>query len=224
MRPNHALTLLLASAATLATATATAAAQARGAGPLPLVLHVAIDDGRPVATEAWLGEAISLANGHFAEAGVSFGERERRTLPEGFATLATIRDRHRLKRFLVPRAINVFVVDRIDDPVPSEATRRAAARQGFEPTGRLGGAHVRAPRHSPGTYMIVSRRSAPLVVTHELGHFLGAPHHADPENIMSYGRERSRFDERQRAAFRTFARRHVRRGALRPMRRPAEPD
>ena len=45
-----------------------------------------------------------------------------------------------------------------------------------------------------------------------LSHFLGAPHHPDPENIMSYGRDRHRFDDRQVEAFRATARRFARAG------------
>jgi len=198
-----------------------AAASVRADGPptrFGLTLHVGTDDdGRPVATREALTRWVADASAPYAAADLAFEVEAVRSLERGSAVLRTIRDRHRLSRHLAPRRINVFVVGRIEDPHPSEATRRAAAQRGFEPSGRLGGAHIRAPRHVPETYLIVRAGSDPTTLSHELGHFFGAGHHRDARNIMSYGRERHRFDDRQIAAFRHFARRYVRQRALRPL-------
>ncbi|MDD9933145.1 MAG: hypothetical protein OXT09_06055 [Myxococcales bacterium] len=180
-------------------------------GRFPVVLHVAVDDdGAPVLDEAAIADWFRVAQGHFAPAGIELAP-EARPLPAGWHTLESFRDRHRLKRFLVPRRINVFVLGEILDPVASAATERAATRAGFEPSGRLAGAHIESPRHTPATYVILSaKHGSALSLTHELGHFFGVAHHRDPDNIMSYGATRSRFDARQLKTFRSRAKRHRR--------------
>jgi hypothetical protein len=170
----------------------------------PVVLHVATRAGVPVMDEAALRDWLAVAESHFELAGIGFAP-ELRALPEGFAELARVRDRHALKKFLVPGRINVFVVGAMLDPVASATTQRAAAWQGLSPTGRLAGAHIEAGAAVPKTYVILSAGdgSALSPLTHELGHFFGASHHRDPTNLMSYGRERQQFDEAQ---LETFAR------------------
>ncbi len=164
-----------------------------------------------------LAGCVQTANGHFAPADIGLSYEARR-LPEGWAELETIRQRRQLKRFLVPGRINVFVVGVIHDRHASRATRRAAARAGFEPSGRLAGAHIPAEGRRPGTYVIISAsHGSGMSLTHELGHFFGVAHHRDPENIMSYGRRRSRFDETQLGTFRRKARK-LRRVLRRPPR------
>lgn len=188
-----------------------AAADARR---LPVAFHIPSIDGTPTMDEAEIAAWLEVVNEHFAVAEIAFTSEQIRPLARDEAVLTTIRDRRRLSRFLRPRRVNVFIVEEIHDPHPSGATVRAAAALGFEPSGRLGGAHIPAEGRSPQTYIIVRRRSGPLALTHELGHFLSAPHHRDPDNIMSYGRNRTRFDERQIRAFRYRARRYHREGTL----------
>jgi hypothetical protein len=148
---------------------------------------------------------VSLAGEPFAPAAVGFEAGEVRTLPDGHAELADIPARQRLRRHLAAGGINVFVVDSILDPVPSAATRRAAARVGREPSGRLSGAHIPAPGHRPGTFVVVDHHGGAPTLAHELGHVLGLPHHADETNLMSYGRDRTGFDDRQLRVIRLFA-------------------
>lgn len=174
-----------------------------------LVLHVATRDGEPVAELDW-DEVLKEVSEPFAPVDVRFTVAEVRMLPEGHASLADIPARRALQRYLVPNAINVFVVDEILDPVPSEATRRAAARVGREPTGRLSGAHIPARGRRPGTYLVVNHHGGPVTMSHELGHFFGLPHHAGESNIMSYGRVRLGFDEAQLRVIRLFAERQRR--------------
>jgi hypothetical protein len=174
-----------------------------------LVLHVATRDGVPVVAKDWHAVLAEVSE-PFEPADVKFTLGEVRTLPEGHASLANIAGRRALRRFLVPNAINVFVVEEILDPVPSEATRRAAARVGREPTGRLSGAHIPAPGRRPGTYLVVNHHGGPVTMAHELGHFFGLPHHADESNIMSYGRVRVGFDAAQLRVIRLFAERQRR--------------
>lgn len=181
---------------------------------VPVVLHVATRAGAPVLAESALRDWLAVADDHFEPAAIAFAP-EVRALAEGFGELRTVRDRHALKRFLVPRRLNVFIVSRILDPVASATTKRAAAAQGFEPTGLLGGAHIEADGHQPRTYVIISaEHGSALSLTHELGHFFGVAHHRDPTNIMSYGAERNAFDDTQLATFRDKLRALLRTRAL----------
>jgi hypothetical protein len=176
---------------------------------LPLALHVpgAAEDDHARA----LLDALARAYGPH---GICFVPTLH-ALPDDRRELRTIRERRALRALLVPRAANALLVDRMHDPHPSESTRRTAARHGFEPTGLLGGAHVPAAAgHRPATYVIVTRDGGPLTLAHELGHFLGAGHHPDPANIMSYGRDRRAFDAAQVRVFRARARRALARHEL----------
>lgn len=184
---------------------------------LGLTVHVARDASgarvlEPEALRRWVAEASAP----FADADLAFEVGREHALDPGSDVLRDNRARHALARHLVPRTINVFVVSRIEDPRPSRATARAAAAQGFAPSGRLSGAHVEVRGRVPGTFVIVKAPSSPTTLSHELGHFFGAGHHPDPENLMSYGRDRRAFDARQIAAFRHFARRYLQRRELTP--------
>lgn len=188
-------------------------------GRFGLSVHVGADaDGEPSAERVLLERWVHEASEHFAPAGIGFDLERVHAMPADSAVLRTISDRHRLRPHLVDRQINVFVVSRIEDPHASRATRRQAERQGIELSGRLGGAHIPARGRRPETYLIVNAGPSSISLTHELGHFFGAGHHADPTNIMSYGRNRVRFDERQIRAFRHYGRRYVRQRILRPIR------
>jgi hypothetical protein len=170
---------------------------------VPVVLHLPrpLDDaGR---------ERIRVFREAYAPHGICFSISTRE-LPEAHWHLRTIRERHALRSRLVARRFNVFLVDSADDPSPSESTRRAAERAGFEPSGELAGAHIPAAGAHPATYAFVTSRGSGLSIAHETGHFLGAGHHADPENIMSYAPSRHCFDEAQARVFRARARRLVR--------------
>ncbi|MEM9189316.1 MAG: hypothetical protein AAGF12_09075 [Myxococcota bacterium] len=203
---------VLAGALAVSLVPAAAAAEHR----FPVVFHLATEEGQSVVGEEKLQRLVETANAKFRGAELGFEVDEKRQLPDGNAVLETISDRRSLARFLRPRVINVFVVREILDEVPSEATIRAAGWQGFRPTGRLSGAHIPTAQ-PPGTYILLTARASATSLAHELGHFFGAGHHRDPENIMSYGAGRSRFSDRQLRAFRMFARRYARSGRLRPV-------
>ncbi|MCP4603537.1 MAG: hypothetical protein GY847_23965 [Proteobacteria bacterium] len=188
--------------------------EAKGAVfPFAIVVHVATTDSSD--TDARIDMLVSRANEHFAEADVTFRVVEQNKLPVSFARLDTIRERRRLKRFFVTRSINVFLVDEILDPHPSKATKRASAWQGRKPSGRLAGAHIKIKHHVPSTYIVLSRAISPVSLAHELGHFFGASHHRDPNNIMSYGSHRNHFNKRQLTIFRTRARLYRRKKTVR---------
>jgi len=151
---------------------------------------------------------IDKANEKFGEVNVAFHVEEIKSIPESNAVLDNIRERRSLKKRMVSKVINVFLVDQILDPNPSKATAKAAAWQGFKPSGRLSGAHIKIKNKTPNTYIILSKSSRITSLTHELGHFFGLPHHKDPNNIMSYGSKRELFSERQLKVIRQKAKRH----------------
>lgn len=203
-------------AAGLAALVACLAPLPAAAAPRPFVVITHIASAQPKQARAWLDAQLARANAHFAAAGVAFSVGSRRTLPASFNTVGSIRERLRLRRFFVPRVINIMVADRVLDPHPSRSTRRAARRMGFSPSGELAGAHILTRRKTnPATFILVARGSDALTLTHELGHFFWCPHHRDSDNIMSYGHARHSFDARQLRAIRTWARRYRRRGLRR---------
>jgi hypothetical protein len=196
----------------LVSRTAVAAAQTPEPISLPVVLHVleGADEARVAALVDTMGEA-------YAPAGIVFVVT-RTPLAEERRWLHTIRERRSLARLLVPHVINVFLVDHADDPHPSESTRRTAEAASSTPSGHLGGAHVPAPGHHPSTYVIVTFDGSRSTLAHEMGHVLGAGHSVDPESIMSYGRDRHRFEDRLLTHFRARARRLVSRELRMPAR------
>ncbi|MCA9574841.1 MAG: hypothetical protein KC668_05370 [Myxococcales bacterium] len=182
-----------------------------------VVFHVATTAaGVPVVDDDTLRTKLAEAGVLFAPAGVAFYIDEVRSLPPEHEVIDDIRERRHLRRYLVPRAINIFVTQAIHDPRPSAATVRAAAAQGREPTGWISGAHIPSGgRQRPATYILLSARTGLWSLPHELGHFFGANHHPDPDNVMSYGFGRRVFDERQLALFRRRAASYVRRRDVR---------
>ncbi len=175
-------------------------------GPFALTVHVATEDQD--ATSMRLERLLETANESFAAAEISFEISEQKELPESYAVLDTIRERRKLKKFFVPKTINVYLVDEILDPNPSAATVKACKQQGRKPSGRLAGAHIPINNKKPGTYIVLSKHVDQYSLTHELGHFFGVAHHKEPKNIMSYGGDRSEFDEKQLETFRRKAKRY----------------
>ncbi|MBN2342408.1 MAG: hypothetical protein JXX29_19995 [Deltaproteobacteria bacterium] len=179
----------------------------------PIVVHMA--SATPEKANQKIDAMVNDANAQFAEIGIHFTVIARHSLPATFETLETIRERHQVKKYLQPKAINLFLHDEILDPVPSKATRKAAALQNRKPSGRLAGAHIESPQRNPGTYILISGAARNNTLPHELGHFFGLPHHRNPENIMSYGAQRREFSDVQSKTIVRTAKRLIRQKKIR---------
>ncbi|MCC7000328.1 MAG: hypothetical protein IT370_37360 [Deltaproteobacteria bacterium] len=184
---------------------------------LPLVVHVLHGDGVPIASADDIDAMVSVVNRIYADAGICFGVTEVREHAQS-ADFTTYRERRALKKFVVARAINIFLLRTIKDPSASESTLRALARVNRAPSGWLRGAEIPAKGKRPDVYLLVKLDAGAPTLAHELGHFLGAGHHADPDNLMSYGSGRAWFDARQHRSFRAAARRQLRARTLAPAR------
>jgi len=150
-----------------------ARASAREVVRLGLALHVASEEGQPVADEAFLDRQLETANRIFAPYGVQLERRERHERDARFARIQTRADRDALGAFVRPHWINVFVVAALYDVDEPQRIRR--------------GVHWHSTSHAPAHYVILSRISFDAVLAHELGHFLGNPSHSQtPGNLMSY--------------------------------------
>lgn len=185
---------------------------------LPLVVHVSRDDDEPVVTRTELERVVAEVNALYRPAGICFALDAVRDLAQG-GNLETVRDRVQLRSYLVPRAVNVFLLAAIRDPDPDASTFRAAARAGRKPSGWLNGGHIEAPGRLPATYLIIRAAAGATTLAHELGHFLGEGHSGAAGNIMSYDLERRAFDAAQVRTFRAFARREIAKGTVHPVER-----
>jgi len=140
---------------------------------LGLAVHVAREEGRPVAEEAFIERQVEMANRIFAPYGVAFERRERHERDASSARMDTRADRNALGAFVRPHWINIFVVASLRDVDEPQRIRR--------------GVHWHSASHASAHYVILSRISFDAVLAHELGHFLGNPQHSKtPGNLMSY--------------------------------------
>jgi hypothetical protein len=150
-----------------------ARASARAIVRLGLAVHVAREEGEPVADEAFIDRQLETANRIFAPYGVQFERRERHERDARAARMETRGDRDALGAFVRAHWINVFVVASLMDVDEPQHVRR--------------GVHWHSASHAPAHYLILSRISFDAVLAHELGHFLGNPRHSEtPGNLMSY--------------------------------------
>ena len=173
---------------------------------LGLAIHVAVEEGRPVADEAFIERQVATANRIFAPYGVAFERVERHAREAGQARMESRADRHALGVFVRPQLINVFVVASLRDVDEPERMRR--------------GVHWRSTTYAPAHFVILSRISFDAVLAHELGHFLGNRRHSDtPGNLMSYQHTEVLpfLDEPQQRRLRERLAKYLRTGELRAL-------
>lgn len=142
---------------------------------VPLLVHIAQQDGAPVATDAFVSEQVEHANELFRPLGLELVPRIGAALGPQHAELVTRADRDRLARFVRRGAVHCFLVAKLMDVDEPGRERR--------------GVHWRSRGASKRHFVVVSRISGPYVLAHELGHFFGnAAHSPTAGNLMSYER------------------------------------
>jgi hypothetical protein len=162
------------------------------------------DGGRPAAEEAWLTAQIGQAQALFGPFGVRFVRTAGSTAPmeARFAHVEAREDRDAFASWLVPHAVNVFVIGSLRDVDDPAQMRR--------------GVHWHAP--SGAHYVLIVGTAPPSVLAHELGHFFGNPHSPVVDDVMSYQRSGAPvfFDAAQGRRIEERAREYWLTGEIRP--------
>ena len=174
---------------------------------LPLDVQVALQDGKPVADEAFVEAHLDWANQVFERYGVHFSLHSLGTY-EGTVAMESRGDRDSLAPHVHEGVINCFVVASLMDVDEPGRVRR--------------GVHWHAEAVTRAHYVILSAIAQPFVLAHELGHFLGNPRHSPtPGNLMSYTRRPGLpfLDAKQLARLKRRLQRYLREGELVPMKR-----
>lgn len=137
---------------------------------------LALGPAIPVADRVSIDDAVAQLTPLFGDHGVSFVEaRPRETIAARHADVITRDDRDAFAALLAPGVINVFVVRKLDDV--------------DEPGRPRMGVTWRYLRDLEKKYVIVASYARPVVLSHELGHFLGNGHSKVKNNLMSYEHE-----------------------------------
>jgi hypothetical protein len=135
---------------------------------LGLALHVAVVDGKPIATAEWLADQLVAANHHFAKLGVGYRIASIDALPASEARVESRRQRTALGKHVSGTVIHVFVTGYLADvDQPGDYIRGVAWRRGDT------------------KYVILSTVAPPHVLAHELGHVFGLPHSDHAISIMN---------------------------------------
>jgi len=141
---------------------------------LPLLVRVATEAGQPVVGPAWVTARVAEADALLGAEGVHVREAAREALDSPHARLETRADRDALARMARPGVVNVFVVALLRDVDDGVTLRR--------------GVHWRLGVETGARIVILSALAGEGVLAHELGHYLGLPHTAIADDVMSYVR------------------------------------
>ena len=167
----------------------------------PISIAVALEDGAPAASDAWIGAQIDDANELYAPLGVRFRWTLRREISPDHAQMHGRGDRDALAPLVERNVIDVFVVAALED-VDEPGRYRKGVAWTSKPDGKR--------------FLIVSKIAPRTVLAHELGHFFGNGHSDVPDNLMSYSRTGGRvfLDETQIDRIHLFSRRFMAAGRL----------
>jgi hypothetical protein len=164
-------------------------------------IAVALEDGAPAASDAWISTQIDDANELYGPLGVRFRWTLRREIPAAHAQMHSRADRDALAPLAEKNVIDVFVVAALED-VDEPGRFRKGVAWTSKPDGKR--------------FLILSKIAPRTVLAHELGHFFGNGHSDVPDNLMSYSRTGGRvfLDEAQIDRIHLFSQRFIASGRL----------
>ncbi|MDB5212176.1 MAG: hypothetical protein JWO86_103 [Myxococcaceae bacterium] len=167
----------------------------------PISIAVALEDGAPAASDAWISTQIDDANELYGPLGVRFRWTLRREIPAAHAQMHSRADRDALAPLAEKNVIDVFVVAALED-VDEPGRFRKGVAWTSKPDGKR--------------FLILSKIAPRTVLAHELGHFFGNGHSDVPDNLMSYSRTGGRvfLDEAQIDRIHLFSQRFIASGRL----------
>lgn len=173
---------------------------------IPIAVSVAVENGRPVADEAWVDAQIAEANRLYTVIPVQFRKVSLRPDPRLPVHMETRADRDAAAFDLARGCVNLRIAGSLMDVDEPGRVRRGVHW------------HLRADRARH--IIILSAIAAPGVLAHELGHFFGNGHSPVDDNLMSYTRTGAAvfLDEKQIARVRELLRDYLRRKELIPIR------
>lgn len=160
-------------------------------------------EGAPVVDVSFVDAQLARTGELFASHGVSLVEAAPRdTIDTRFAAPVTRADRDAFAALLARGSIDVFFV--------------ASLRDVDDPRRDRMGVTWRKLTDLSKKYVIISAAAGPSTLAHELGHYLGLPHVAQRNNLMSYDRDGGPvfLEAAQGATMRRTARALVARGEL----------
>jgi hypothetical protein len=167
----------------------------------PISIAVAVEDGAPAASDAWISTQIDDANELYRPLGVRFRWTLRREISADHAQMHSRGDRDALAPLVEHNVIDVFVVAALED-VDEPGRYRKGVAWTSKPDGKR--------------FLILSKIAPRSVLAHELGHFFGNGHSDVPDNLMSYSRTGGRvfLDETQIERIQLFSMRFIASGRL----------
>ena len=167
----------------------------------PISIVVAVENGAPAQSDAWISAQIDDANALYGPLGIRFRWTFRREMSAEHAEMHSRGDRDALAPLVDKNVIDVFIVKALED-VDEPGRYRKGVAWTSKPDGKR--------------FLIVSSIAPRTVLAHELGHFFGNGHSDVPDNLMSYSRTGAPvfFDDAQIDRIHLFSERFLASGRL----------
>lgn len=169
----------------------------------------------------WIQTQLEVANRHYAPLGLQWHLLSVRPLPAALARLDSPADRDRAGRGRFRRGRLLWIA-----PLELVDLDGVRPRHGVHWRDRRHRARAELDRHR---WVIVARSEVDFVLAHEIGHYLGLPHSADPGSLMNVVPRTDppeatwRFTDDELARMRGRLQRALRHGALQRLRRDPPP-